>query len=386
MSRTGSSSRAFSRCRARCRRRSGKVLLLQQKAFGYTLEDIEKIILPMAENAQEAVGSMGNDEALAVLSERPQLLYKYFKQLFAQVTNPPIDPYRESLVMSLMSFTGRERNLLDESPQHCHQIKIPHPVLTNEDMDKLRHVQIQDFKVVEVPILFDVEREGTVTPAMSQLHEKAERTIDEGASLIFNIEREGTLTRALSQLCEKAEKAIDEGASLIILSDRGIGRSRAAIPALLAVSCVHHHLVRAGKRHLSGLAVETGEARDVMHFATLVGFGASAINPYLAFNTIAGLKKEGRLPASLTLESAAENYITAVKKGLLKIMSKMGISTIRSYKGAQLFEAVGLSPQLVDAYFPGTPSRIGGIGLDEISPRNPAAAPECVPRRPSATD
>lgn len=335
-----------------------KSLVQQQKVFGYTLEEIEKVLLPMAENAQEPVGSMGNDEALAVLSERPQLLYKYFKQLFAQVTNPPIDPYRESLVMSLMSFTGRERNLLDESPRHCHQIKIPHPILTNEDMDKLRHVQILDFLVAEVPILFDIERDGG-------------------------------LASALHDLCAEAERRIDSGVSLIILSDRGIDCAHAAIPALLAVSAVHHHLVRAGKRHLAGLALETGEARDVMHCATLIGFGASAINPYLAFKTIADLKKEGRLPATLTLEAAIENYITALRKGLLKIMSKMGISTIRSYKGAQLFEAVGLNADFVEAYFPGTPSRIGGIGLDEIGaetlmrhwktfPRNGAAGDETL--------
>lgn len=312
-------------------------LIVHQKAFGYTLEEIDKIIVPMVENAQEPVGSMGNDEALAVLAERPQLLFKYFKQLFAQVTNPPIDPYRESLVMSLMSFTGRERNLLDETPDHCHQIKIPHPIFTNEDMQKLRCVPIPDFKVAEVPLLFPAENDAQAIAA--------------------DIER----------VCLQVEGHIDEGASFVILSDRGIDSRQAAIPVLLAISAVNHHLIRAGKRHLAGLGVETGEVRDVMHFATLIGFGASAVNPYLAFETIAQLKKEGRLPPQLSIEAAIENYITAIKKGLLKIMSKMGISTIRSYKGAQLFEAVGLNSSFIQSYFPGTPSRIEGIGLAEIA-------------------
>ena len=287
----------------------------------------------MAENAQEPIGSMGDDEALAVLSERPQLLYRYFKQLFAQVTNPPIDPYRENLVMSLMSFIGRERNLLDETPQHCHQIKLTHPILTNDDLDKLIKCEIEDVSVSEVPIIF-----------------KAHQT---------------KLNVALDNLCKNSEKQIDNGASLIILTDRGVNETYAPIPALLATSAVHHHLVRTGKRHLAGLVIETGEARDVMHFATLIGYGASAVNPYLVFTTLAEQKNEGKLE-NFTLETAIENYITAIKKGLLKIMSKMGISTIRSYKGAQLFEALGLSSAFIEKYFTGTPTRIEGIGIDEI--------------------
>jgi glutamate synthase domain-containing protein 2/glutamate synthase domain-containing protein 1/glutamate synthase domain-containing protein 3 len=314
-----------------------KSLATQQQAFGYTLEEVEKIVAPMAETAQEPVGSMGNDEALAVLSERPQLLFKYFKQLFAQVTNPPVDPYRENLVMSVMAFTGKERNLLEETPEHCHQIKLLYPVLTNEDMEKLRYCEIPDFSVTEVSTLFPVE------DAEQGMHER------------------------IKAMCRQAEEAIDAGTSLIILSDRWIDCRQAAVPALLATSAVHHHLVRAGKRHLGGLVIETGEARDVMHFATLVGYGASAVNPYLCFKTIAALKNEGKLPEGLTLPQAIENYITAVKKGLLKIMSKMGISTIRSYKSAQLFEAVGLNRDFIDAYFPGTPSRIGGIGLEQVA-------------------
>ena len=308
-------------------------LVTLQKAFGYTLESVEKIILAMAENAQEPIGSMGDDESLAVLSERPQLLYRYFKQLFAQVTNPPIDPYRENLVMSLMSFIGRESNLLDETPKHCHQIKLTHPILTNDDLDKLRKCEIEGFSVSEVSMLFEAHKTR--------------------------------LKDALESLCRDSEKQIDNGSSLIILTDRGVNETLAPVPALLATSAVHHHLVRTGKRHLAGLVVETGEARDVMHFATLIGYGASAVNPYLVFTTLAEQKNEGKLE-NLTLEIAIDNYITAIKKALLKVMSKMGISTIRSYKGAQLFEAVGLNSAFIEKYFTGTPSRLEGIGIEEI--------------------
>ncbi len=307
-----------------------------QRAFGYSLETVKMILAPMIENSQEPIGSMGNDAALAVLSREPQLLFSYFKQLFAQVTNPPIDPYREHLVMSLMSFVGRERNLLSETPEHCHQLKLAHPVLTNDDVEMLRTSPIKDFRVCTVPMLF---------PA------------DEGP---------GALERALAEVCAEVEQRIDEGHSLVILSDRGIGTERAAIPSLLAISGVHHHLVRAGKRHLSGLVLETGEPTEVHHFAALVAYGASGINPYLVFESIPDLQARGYLSRSLTVQQAIENYITAVKKGLLKIMSKMGISTLRSYRGAQIFEAVGLGRELVERHFTGTPSLVGGIGLAEV--------------------
>jgi len=309
---------------------------LAQKAFGYTREDMQRIIAPMVDNSQEPVGSMGNDTPPAVLSERPQLLFNYFKQLFAQVTNPPIDPYRENLVMSLMSFVGKERNLLAETPEHCHQLKLSHPILTNDDIDMLRSSPIKDFRVCTVPILFDALA-GT-----------------------------GTLERALEELYRQVEERIDEGYSLVILSDRGISRERAAIPSLLAIAGVHHHLVRRGKRHLSGLVIETGEAREVHHFATLVGYGASGINPYLVFESLGDLQELRLISAELTIQEAIEHYITAVKKGLLKVMSKMGISTIRSYRGAQIFEAVGLGKELVERCFTGTPSLIGGIGIDAV--------------------
>ncbi len=318
-------------------------LKTRQKVFGYTLEDINMILGPMAVNAQEPISSMGNDVSLAVLCERPVLLYNYFKQLFAQVTNPPIDPYRENLVMSLMSFIGREHNLMDETPLHCHQLKLPHPILTNDDMDKLRNCDIDGFKAAELPIFFTKES------------------------------GHNGFEKALTELCKQAEATVDQGYSLIMLSDRGVDETKVPLPALLAVSAVHQHLIRAGKRHLAGIIIETGEAREVMHFATLIGFGASAINPYLAFEIIADLNKNGDLAEDLKTETAFDNYITAIKKGLLKIMSKMGVSTIRSYKGAQIFEAVGLNSVVINSYFPGTPSRIEGVGLETI-------AGECLTR------
>jgi glutamate synthase (NADPH) large chain len=314
-----------------------EALMAREWMFGYTREEISMVVKAMAENAQEPVLSMGNDAALAVLSRRPQLLYNYFKQLFAQVTNPPIDPYRENLVMSLMSFVGRECNLLDETPEHCHQLKLPHPILSNDDMDKLRNLDLSGYKSVILPMTFYVSLG----------------------------ERE--LEAALHELCLSVERKIDQGYSLVILSDRDVSESKAPIPALLATSAVHHHLVKAQKRQLSALVIETGEARDVMHFATLMGYGASAINPYLAFEIIADLKEQDKLQPGLRLENAIENYITAVKKGLLKIMSKMGVSTIRSYKSAQIFEAIGLNAGFISSYFCGTSSQIGGIGAIEIA-------------------
>jgi glutamate synthase (NADPH/NADH) large chain len=306
------------------------------KAFGYTREDLQKIIVPMVENAQEPIGSMGNDTPPAVLSEKPQLLFNYFKQLFAQVTNPPIDPYRENLVMSLMSFVGREHNLLSETPEHCRQLKLSHPILTNDDMELLRGSSLKDFHVRTVEILFDASSGP------------------------------GALEKALDEVCRQAEACIDEGASLIILSDRKLCEQRAAIPSLLAISGVHHYLVRRGKRHLSGLVIETGEAREVHHFAALIAFGASGINPCLVFDSLGTLQELGYLTGELTVQEAAERYITAVKKGLLKVLSKMGISTIRSYRGAQIFEAFGLDQDFVDRFFTGTPSLIGGAGIERI--------------------
>jgi glutamate synthase domain-containing protein 2/glutamate synthase domain-containing protein 1/glutamate synthase domain-containing protein 3 len=311
-------------------------LISKEITFGYTLEDQNMIMAPMADTAQEPIGSMGDDEALSVLSDRPQRIYRYFKQLFAQVTNPPIDPYRENLVMSLMSFIGRERNLLDETAQHCRQLKLTHPILTNEDMEKIKNINLADFKSVTLSMLFSAK------------------------SGVAGMER------ALDRLCKDAEGKIDNGYAVIVMSDKGVSESLAPIPALLATSCVNNYLIKKGKRHLAGLVVETGDTRDIMDYATLVGFGASAINPYLAFEVLASMHKNGKFP-KMTLETAINNYIIALKKGLLKVMSKMGVSTIRSYKGAQIFEAVGLNSDFVKKYFPGVASKVGGVGLDVIA-------------------
>ncbi len=312
-------------------------LLEKQWVFGYTVEDIDMVITPMVENSQEPISSMGNDQSLAVLSDRPQLLFNYFKQLFAQVTNPPIDPYRENLVMSLMSYVGREKNLLEETPEHVRQVKLPHPILSNDDVAKLRTLDVGGYRSCVIPMTFAAA------------------------------EGETGLEKALDALCAEAEARVDAGYTMLILTDRDVNAKRAPIPALLTTSALHHHLTRVKKRHLTALVIETAEAREVMHFATLMGFGASAINPYLALETIADLKARGRLPESLTLETAIEHYITSLKKGLLKVMSKMGVSTIRSYKSAQIFEAVGLAEDFVQKYFRGTPSRIGGVGIEAIA-------------------
>ncbi len=314
-----------------------EVLLRKQHAFGYTEEQLGVILSPMASHGQEAVGSMGNDAALAVLSERPQLLFDYFKQLFAQVTNPAIDPLREELVMSLMGFVGRQRNLLAETPEHCRQLKLNHPILTPEDMHRLRYANHPDIVAASIDILFAVGGDGDC------------------------------LEESLDSVFEQAERAIADGATLLILTDRDVDAKQMPIPSLLAASGLHHHLIRKGLRTQAGIVVETGDAREVMHFALLIAYGANAVCPYLALATVRELSEEGRLETSCTPEDALDSYITAVKKGLLKTLSRMGISTIRSFHGAQIFEAVGLGPDLVDRYFSGTVSRVGGVGLDEIA-------------------
>jgi glutamate synthase (NADPH/NADH) large chain len=313
------------------------VLLRRQQAFGYTREELKMVVAPMAAQGQEAVGSMGNDAALAVLSDRPQLLFAYFKQLFAQVTNPPIDPLREQLVMSLMSFVGPERNLLAETPEHVRRLKLPHPVLTPEDMVRLRAARKAGVKTADIDILFDARPDGAAL-------------------------REG-----LKRVFEQAEEAIAEGATVLVLTDRRMDEKHAAIPVLLATAGLHHHLIRKGLRTAAGIIPETGEAREVMHFALLIGYGANAICPHTAFSTVRQLAEQGMLDRDLLPEEAADNYITAIKKGLLKTFSRMGISTIRSYFGAQIFEAVGLGRELIDNYFCGTVSRVAGIGLDAVA-------------------
>jgi glutamate synthase domain-containing protein 2/glutamate synthase domain-containing protein 1/glutamate synthase domain-containing protein 3 len=312
-------------------------LLDRQNAFGYTVEDVRTILTPMAARGEEALGSMGTDTPLACLSDRPQLLYSYFKQLFAQVTNPPLDAIREELVTSLITYVGREGNLLDETPGHCRLVRLDTPILSNEDLEKLRHIDERAMKAVTLPMLF--------------------RTAEGQAGL----------ESALEKLSTAAVKAVSEGATILILSDRGVNAEMAAIPSLLACAGVHHHLVREGTRTQAGLIIESGEAREVHHFCCLIGYGAQAINPYLAFETIAEMDADGLLPEGVTYKKAVKNFIKAASKGLLKVASKMGISTIQSYRGAQIFEAIGLSRTLIDKHFTGTASRIKGIDLDVVA-------------------
>ncbi len=313
-----------------------KTVLLRQQAFGYTFEDLRLILNPMGKDGVEPVGSMGTDTPLAVLSNKTQLLYNYFKQLFAQVTNPPIDCIREEIVTSTDTTVGPERNLLKPEPKSCRQIHLKSPILSNEEFEKLRHVVHDDFKAVTLPILFDVNGGG--------------KALDE----------------AMAKMCQLATRAIKSGHNIIVLSDRGINHEHAAIPALLAVAGLHHHLIREGTRTKVGIILETGEPREVHHYALLIGYGASAINPYLAFESLDDLIRQGILKG-VDHKTAVKNYAKAVAKGVVKTMSKMGISTIQSYRGAQIFEAVGLNQKLVDKYFTGTATRIEGAGVEEVA-------------------
>lgn len=308
----------------------------QLAAFNYHREEVERILTPMVVDSKEPVNSMGNDTPLAVLSEKPQLLFNYFRQHFAQVTNPPIDPLREELVMSLDSYIGAiNMNLMEPSPDLCKMVELNRPILTNRELDILCNLRYKGFNTRKLSMTFPV---------------------DEG---------EDAMKKALKRLCEEAEKAVDEGCNYIILSDKGVDAKNAPIPSLLATSAVHHHLIDRRKRVQTALIVETADAREVMHFALLSGYGASAINPYLAFAVINDLVK--RKEIQLDFETAVHNYIKSVDKGLLKVLSKMGISTLTSYKGAQLFEAVGLSNDLCDEYFGNTTSKIGGLTLNELT-------------------
>jgi glutamate synthase domain-containing protein 2/glutamate synthase domain-containing protein 1/glutamate synthase domain-containing protein 3 len=307
----------------------------RQKCYGYTVEDLKTVITPMANDAYEATGSMGNDAALAVLSHRSLTLYNYFHQLFAQVTNPPIDPIREESVMSLTSYIGSQGNLFQEVDEDRNFIKLKTPILDNEQMAKLKGISEFNFRAKCISILFDANKKGDMRDALERVK-------------------------------EKASDAVEEGYEVIILSTRGVDENFAPIPTLLATSAVHQHLIREGKRTRCGLVIESAEPREIHHFATLIGFGANAINPFLAFETIEDMRSRNLIREDLTQEEAVANYITAIGKGIFKIMSKMGISTIRSYTGAQIFEAVGLGDKLVEEYFTGTPSRIGGIEIDTL--------------------
>lgn len=310
-------------------------VLSSLKAFGYTREDLNLIIKPMAEEAKEPVGSMGNDTPYAVLSNKPQMLYNYFKQLFAQVTNPSIDSIREKLVMSLASYIGPEKNVLEETMAHSHKLRVKHPILSNEELEKIRNINSAGFKAKTIYTFFDAAsgRDG--------------------------------FKGALDRICYESEYAIEQGYSFIILSDRNTDRDNIALPALLAMSAVHHHLVKKNIRSEVGIIVESAEPREVHHFALLFGYGAGCVNPYLAYEAIEYLKENNEI--KVDINQALKNYRKALHDGILKILSKMGISTLRSYRGAQIFEALGLNKMLIDTYFSGTVSRIGGVGLEGIA-------------------
>ncbi|MBW4421441.1 MAG: glutamate synthase large subunit [Myxacorys californica WJT36-NPBG1] len=311
-------------------------VIQRQTAFGYTFEDLRILLAPMARDGVEAVGSMGADTPLAVLSDRPKLLYDYFQQLFAQVTNPPIDSIREEIITSAETTIGSERNLLKPEPESCHLIELKTPILSNKELAKLKHLSENGFESITMPIVFNPSDGVT------------------------------GLEAAIASLCAQADHAIASGKNIIVLSDREISRDRAPIPALLAVSSLHHHLIRAGTRTRVGLVLESGEPREVHHFATLIGYGCGAINPYLAFETIDDMIRQ-RLVVNLDYETACKNYVKAATKGVIKVASKIGISTLQSYRGAQIFEAIGLNRSVVDQYFSRTASRIEGVDLSVIA-------------------
>ena len=310
-------------------------LARRQAAFGYTLEDLRVILEPMALTGADPVGSMGTDVPLAIMSDQSPVLFHYFRQRFAQVSNPPLDSIREELITSTRAMIGRERNLFDETPEHCRQLTIKEPFITNSDLEKIREIDVNGISSKTLSMLFDPEERGGLRAAMGRL-------------------------------CREASQAIEEGYSILILSDRGVDSNYAPIPSLLATAGVHHHLIREGTRTRCGLVVESGEPRDIAHLALLIGYGAGAINPYLVFESMDNMIREDYFLTSIDYKTAEKNFIKGAHKGVVKIMAKMGISTIQSYRGAQIFEAVGLDEEFIDEYFTWTPSRIGGIGIDEI--------------------
>ncbi|MBI4335564.1 MAG: glutamate synthase large subunit, partial [Candidatus Omnitrophica bacterium] len=333
--------------RPKTKNKKSDALLPLLKMHGYTREDLKFIIKPMVESGQEPVGAMGNDTPHAVLSKRPQLLYNYFKQLFAQVTNPAIDPIREELVMSLFGFVGPGKNLFDETPRHCHKLFVRRPILTDDELEKIRRIRTNGFRTKTV-------------------------------SLLFEASDDSAFPKALDKIRKEAYAAIKEGYSFILLSDRGCDSKHAPLPALLATGAVHHHLVRNALRTQIGIILESGEPREVHHFALLFGYGADCINPYLAYETVGRLVNEKEV--ALDAKTALYNYMKALDKGILKILSKMGISTLQSYRGAQIFEALGLNEEVVEKCFAGTVSRIGGADIKTIARETLVRHKEAYPK------
>ena len=331
-----------------------ETVVQRQQLYGYTHEELKVLLAPMATQGEEAIGSMGTDTALAVLSEKPRLLFDYFAQVFAQVTNPPLDAIREELVTSMESTVGPEGNLLDARPESCRQITLKYPVIDNDQLAKLRHVYDPGFRAIRLPMLFDPLQGGA------------------------------GLTAAVEDLKRRAHDAVEAGYTILILSDRDADRARAPIPSLLATSAVHHHLVTLGARTRCGLVIEAGDAREVHHCALLLGYGAGAVNPYLAFETLDDMVRQ-RILTGLSHEQAVKHYVRALNKGILKIMSKMGVSTVQSYCGSQLFEAIGLEAPFVDRYFTRTVSRIGGIGIDVVAEEVRRRHAHAFPARPVGT-
>jgi glutamate synthase (ferredoxin) len=328
-----------------------ETVLQRQQAFGYTHEDLRLLLGPMATAGEEPVGSMGTDTSLAVLSNRPRLLYDYFKQLFAQVTNPPLDGIREELVTQIATTIGPEGNLLEPTPEAARQLKLKTPILNNEEVARVRHSDVPGYRSATIQMVYPVAEGGA------------------------------GLARALEAVCAQASQAVRDGSTYLILSDRGVNEKLAPIPSLLATAGVHHHLIREGSRVKVGLIIESGDAREVHHAALLLGYGAGAINPYLAFETLDDMIRQGLLPG-LDQATAVTHYIKALNKGVLKVISKMGISTIQSYRGAQIFEAIGLDKAFVDRYFTWTASRIGGVGIDVIAEETAARHAKAFPDRP----
>ncbi len=343
---------------------SGKALLEQQRAFGYTFEDKRFILGPTAETASQPLGSMGNDAPLAVLSDQPQLLYSYFKQLFAQVTNPAIDPIREELITASVSFLGSESDLLNPGPDNCRMIRLESPIISNEELARLRDIEIPGFRSATIPILYPPKavEAGLAAGQLPGHMDNPDLVVDEE-----NIEKLSghALDSALDRLCDAADLAVQQGVNLLILSDRGVRTNRAPIPALLAVAGLHHHLIRSGTRTKVSILLESGEPREVHHFALLLGYGVNAVNPWLALDSLDAMVADGEL--AMDAASARKRFLKASIKGVVKTMSKMGISTVASYRGAQIFEAVGLSREVIDKSFTWTASRVEGIGLDVIA-------------------